>query len=290
MNLESEEKRKFAALEWDLTCAYKTIEYAIDPSTALHNHDGHEILLILSGKVNLYTEFGGIVLQRGDLVCIPELAFHRMELQSLNEYDRILINVKESVIANASSDTTYLGTCLKKNPSNILNMAHLSEKEIKIMTYYAKMLQDALKKKRYGDDLVADSFFKLIMVQLNSHFIENEVISHKEIMPKLVMRTFQYIDDHLTEEINLSTLEKELHYNGTYISRYFKKITGITLQQYIIAKKITLSCKLLQEGQAPCDVCFITGFNNYSNYSRTFSKQIGKSPKKYQMDYRNKII
>mgnify|MGYP004627192377 CR=1 FL=1 len=35
MNLESEEKRKFAALEWDLTCAYKTIEYAIDPSTAL---------------------------------------------------------------------------------------------------------------------------------------------------------------------------------------------------------------------------------------------------------------
>ncbi len=56
-------------------------------------------------------------------------------------------------------------------------------------------------------------------------------------MPKLVMRTFQYIDDHLTEEINLSTLEKELHYNGTYISRYFKKITGITLQQYIIAQK-----------------------------------------------------
>ncbi len=45
MNLESEEKRKYAALEWDLTCAYKTIEYAIDPSTALHNHDGHEIFV-----------------------------------------------------------------------------------------------------------------------------------------------------------------------------------------------------------------------------------------------------
>ena len=247
MGIAWEEGRKFTALESELSCEYKTIQHAIDPSMVLHNHDGHEILLVLSGKLNFFTEFGGVRLERGDLICIHELDFHRGELLTHDEYDRVLI-----------------------------------EKAVG----YAKALQEALKGKRPGDDLVADAFFKLIMVQLNSHFTQSAMMKHTEIMPKLVTETFQYIENHLWEEINLSRLEEELHYNGTYISRCFKRITGITLQQFIIAKKVTLSCKLLREGYAPCDVCYMTGFNNYSNYSRTFSKQMGKSPKKYQMDYR----
>lgn len=201
MGIAWEEGRKFTALESELSCEYKTIQHAIDPSMVLHNHDGHEILLVLSGKLNFYTEFGGVRLERGDLICIHELDFHRGELLTHDEYDRVLI-----------------------------------EKAVG----YAKALQEALKGKRPGDDLVADAFFKLIMVQLNSHFTQSATMKH----------------------------------------------TGITLQQFIIAKKVTLSCKLLREGYAPCDVCYMTGFNNYSNYSRTFSKQMGKSPKKYQMDYR----
>lgn len=278
--------KKFTALESDLVCEYKTIRNVIDPSTVLHNHDGHEILLVLAGKLNFYTEFGGVRLERGDLICIHELDFHRGELLTQNVYDRILINVKESVLKKTSSDKTDLKSCLRRNSYSPLNVAHLSEEEIEFIIQYAKALQEALKGKRPGDELVADAFFKLIMVQLNSHFVKNEMMQHAEIMPELVTKTFQYIESHLEEEITLGKLEEELHYSGTYISRCFKKITGITLQQFIIAKKVTLSCKLLREGHAPCDACYMTGFNNYSNYSRTFSKQVGKSPKKYQMDYR----
>ena len=286
MGIEWKAGRKFTALESDLVCEYKTIQQVIDPSMVLHNHDGHEILLVLSGKLNFYTEFGGVRMERGDLICIHELDFHRGDLLTPDIYDRILINVKEPVLERASSERTDLGTCLQRNPAAPLNMAHLSEEEIELITRYARALQEALKGKRPGDDLVADALFKLIMVQLNSHFIQSAMMQHAEIMPALVTETFQYIENHLEEEITLSRLEEELHYNGTYISRCFKKITGITLQQFIIAKKVTLSCKLLREGYAPCDACFMTGFNNYSNYSRTFSKQMGKSPKKYQLDYR----
>ena len=72
--MEQRERRKFTALESDLVCEVKTIKQQIDTSMALHNHDGHEILLILSGKVNFYTEFGGVRLERGDLICIHELS------------------------------------------------------------------------------------------------------------------------------------------------------------------------------------------------------------------------
>ena len=133
---------------------------------------------------------------------------------------------------------------------------------------------------------MSDAFLKLIMVMIVRQFLKQGVPGRTNIVPWLVAETFSYIEDHLSEEITLKKLEEHVHHNGTYISRCFKQITGITLQQFIIAKKIMLSCRLLREGNAPCDVCYMTGFNNYSNYSRTFSKQMGISPKKYKIENR----
>lgn len=103
-------------------------------------------------------------------------------------------------------------------------------------------------------------------------------------MPQLVTDIFVYIEEHISEAISLKRLSQHLHYNETYISRHFKNITGISLQKYIIIKKITLAQKYLREGYSPCDACYMTGFNNYSNFSRTFSKQTSVSPKRYQLN------
>lgn len=284
--MEQVGRRKFTALETDVTCECKTINEPVDSSMDLHNHDGHEILLVLGGAINFYTEFGGIRLERGDLICIHELEFHRGALLTREQYDRIVINVKSSVLRSVSSEQTDLETCFQRSTNNSLNVTRLSEEEMTQVENYAKSLQKSLYGKGIGDELLADAFLKLIMVIVNRHFINQQIGQHEEIMSELVVETFDYIEKHLTEKITLKKLEEHVHHNGTYISRCFKRITGITLQQFIIAKKISLSCKLLRDGHSPIDVCYMTGFNNYSNYSRTFSKQTGMSPKKYQMENR----
>ena len=58
------------------------------------------------------------------------------------------------------------------------------------------------------------------------------------------------------------------------------------IQQYIIEKRLTQAKKLLRMGKPPIDVCFLCGFNNYSNFSRTFSKHLKLSPKQYQISAR----
>ena len=278
--------RKFTALESDILCECKTITEPIDPSKDIHNHDGHEILLVLDGSMNLYTEFGGIKLQHGNLICIHEFDFHRGELITKEKYDRIVINVKGLVLKQISSQMTDLESCFQKHPSIPLNVIQLTKEEISTFESCARSLQQSLSGKNMGDDLLIDAYLKQIMVMVNRHFLSHEIPVHTEIMPSLVVETFKYIENHLSEEITLKKLEDHIHHNGTYISRCFKKITGISLQQFIITKKIAVSCKLLREGHLPCDVCYMTGFNNYSNYSRTFSKYIGLSPKQYQMEHR----
>lgn len=284
--MEQEARKKFTALEAEILCECKTITAPLDYSMDLHNHDGYEVLLVLRGIVNLYTEFGGSRLERGDLICMDELSFHRVEVITRGIYDRIVVNVKRHVLEAASSRQTDLQTCFRRSHLSNVNVIHLSEEEIWQLDLYAHSLQTSLLGKMPGDEILTDACLKQIMVTVNRHFLEQDIHPRTEIMPGLVMETFKYIENHLAEEITLKNLEESLHYNGTYISRCFKRIAGISLQSFIIAKKIMLSCKLLREGISPCDVCDMTGFNSYSNFSRTFSKQVGMSPKKYQMENR----
>lgn len=284
--MEQEARKKFTALEAEILCECKTITAPLDYSMDLHNHDGYEVLLVLRGIVNLYTEFGGSRLERGDLICMDELSFHRVEVITRGIYDRIVVNVKRHVLEAASSRQTDLQTCFRRSHLSNVNVIHLSEEEIWQLDLYAHSLQTSLLGKMPGDEILTDACLKQIMVTVNRHFLEQDIHPRTEIMPGLVMEPFKYIENHLAEEITLKNLEESLHYNGTYISRCFKRIAGISLQSFIIAKKIMLSCKLLREGMSPCDVCDMTGFNSYSNFSRTFSKQVGMSPKKYQMENR----
>lgn len=278
--------KKFAALDADVLCQCKTITQPLGFTPYFHNHDGCEILLILGGMLDFYTESGGARLERGDLVCINEYDFHRADVVTKGQYDRIVINVRHNHLARISTSRTDFTACFQPNPLNPIKMTHLSEDKITELSGYAQALEESLAQEKIGDELVADAFLKLIMVMIVRQFLKQGVPGRTNIVPWLVAETFSYIEDHLSEEITLKKLEEHVHHNGTYISRCFKQITGITLQQFIIAKKIMLSCRLLREGNAPCDVCYMTGFNNYSNYSRTFSKQMGISPKKYQIENR----
>ncbi len=255
-------KKKFTALDAEIQCECKTITDVVDYSMDMHNHDGYEVLLVLGGIVNLYTEYGGNRLKRGDLVCIDELDFHRVEVITKGIYDRIVVNVKRYVLEGASSGQTNLLTCFRRNSRSPLNVIHLSEEEMMRLDVYARSLQESLLRRQPGDEILSDAYLKQIMVTVNRHFLDQDILPRAQIMPGLVMETFNYIENHLTEEITLKCLEENLHYNGTYISRRFKRITGISLQNFIIAKKVMLSCKLLREGVSPCNACEMTGFNS----------------------------
>lgn len=168
---------------------------------------------------------------------MDELDFHRVEVITRGLYDRIVINIKRSVLEAASSEQTDLQKCFQRDFHGTVNITHLSEEETQQMDNYARSLQTSLLGRKQGDEILADAFLKLIMVMVNRHFGGQDTLKHVEIMPGLVMETFNYIEEHLTEEITLKSLEENLHYNGTYISRRFKRITGISLQSFIIAKK-----------------------------------------------------
>ena len=119
------------------------------------------------------------------------------------------------------------------------------------------------------------------MVYTNRLYRELEVIHYDNIMPEIVLKTMQYIETNLTDELSLAALSSAIGYSPKYISSQFKRNTGLSLREYIFDKRIEHSKKLLMKGKSVSEASLMSGFNDYSNFIRSFTKKTGTSPGHY---------
>ena len=82
-------------------------------------------------------------------------------------------------------------------------------------------------------------------------------------------------------EISIEDLANNFYLSSSYICRIFKSATGTTINKYITARRISIAKSLLSDGESVNVVCEKCGFNDYSNFLKTFKRTVGISPKKY---------
>ena len=107
--------------------------------------------------------------------------------------------------------------------------------------------------------------------------------STKENMdPELSTRLLSYINDNFNENINLSTVAKELGYNESYLSRYFKSCFRIGFNRYLATVRLKNALMLMSEKKYTTAYCAMeVGFNSMRTFYRAFQKEFGCTPKEY---------
>lgn len=266
------------SLKQNILCEHRSI---FGYWNIFHNHDGYEIFLLLRGDLNLYVEQAGAQVERGNVVLIKPYDFHRRYIVKGDSYERIVINIKDTYMEKLCSDQTNLAACFYNKPADKVNILKLNEQQILDFMLSAQRLSQELESDEYGSGIMVDTYIKQILVMINRISNNTNYVGINNIMPSLVSNTIAYIEQNITNGITLNALSEHFHHNGTYISRTFKKTTGISLNKYIVQKRINMSQKYMCAGYRPYDACYLSGFNDYSNFSRTFKKQTGLSPKEF---------
>lgn len=118
---------------------------------------------------------------------------------------------------------------------------------------------------------------------LISRAIQYEKYIHKT--DSVVEQIRQYIDLHYKEEPR-DSLGEIVYLNTDYMSRIFKKETGVSISSYILQKRVEEAKKLLAQSNLPINtVSIYVGYSNFSYFTKMFKENTGYSP----LDYRRKF-
>lgn len=93
----------------------------------------------------------------------------------------------------------------------------------------------------------------------------------------------KFVRDNLKEDLSLTWIARQLHYNPSYISRLFKQLSGKNLSEYILEEKISYARRRLEEGEETVQaIARETGFESSQYFSVVFRKYTGMSPGEYR--------
>ena len=107
----------------------------------------------------------------------------------------------------------------------------------------------------------------------------------KKIQSRPVAKCIDYIYDHLHTRITVTDLAKLTNLNPNYLSRIFKKETGVTISSYIRSQKlITAQNMLLYSDYSPAEIAQILAFPSQSYFTEIFHKIVGITPLKYRSE------
>ncbi len=99
----------------------------------------------------------------------------------------------------------------------------------------------------------------------------------------LINNVIDHIEDNITSALTLKSVSEQFHFSAYHFARLFKVITGISVKQYILGRKLAVACDtLVQKHRSVTDTAFEFGFEYPEVFSRTFKKQLGVSPTAYK--------
>ncbi|MCP3028588.1 response regulator transcription factor [Halobacillus sp. A5] len=148
----------------------------------------------------------------------------------------------------------------------------VDELEMKKYEYFAEINEAA-----YAKDAVA----------IFHTFIEDVkrivLVEDNKSCPADMKRLLQYIEEHYTEPLSLTTLSETFHFNPSYLSSYFSTHLNIGFSDYLNQVRIVKAKYILETSQASVSmVSEMVGYSDPSYFCKVFKRMEGSSPGNYR--------
>ena len=117
---------------------------------------------------------------------------------------------------------------------------------------------------------------------------ENGIVNGRE---QLYNDIIDYVNSFINEDLKVTNIARHFGYNDKYLSRYFKKISGVSLKHYILSQKIERANFLLTDTNLTVgDISDSLGFSDYHNFIRAYKSITSMTPSEYRNIYARRIV
>ncbi|AVK47471.1 AraC family transcriptional regulator [Clostridium sp. MF28] len=242
-----------------------------------HFHDYYVIGFIENGKRYLSCKNKQYIIETGDLIVFNPGDIHTCEQIDDRTLDYRCINIKKDVMKKITFEITG-----KEYLPNFMEFVLFRNELTSSLKELHLMIMEEEK------DLKKEELFLFIIEQLIREYsnpVSEMTIQEASAEIKTVC---DYLENNYMENITLNQLSNLTGLSKYYLLHSFTKQKGISPYNYLQTIRIGKAKKMLEQGVAPIDVAFKTGFTDQSHFTNFFKKLIGLTPKQYMNIFINR--
>ena len=240
----------------------KNHSYEID----LHTHKNLEIYINLSGDISFLVENRLYPMTRGDIIIARPGELHHCvyKSDSLHRFFWLLIDIDNPIL-----------DFFKNNNANFISPSKEIREEI-IDCCFNLVKENSSLETTY----MYFRFMSLIKESINSNSEKDNNI------PQDLKNILNYIDSHLSENLQIKSISKALYLSNSTIERRFSEYLNIKPTEFIRKRKMVLAVEQLRNGETVLNTALSCGYTDNSHFIKLFKEYYGITPYKFKKTFR----
>ena len=224
-----------------------------------HFHENVEVYYLQDGVACLSASGHTYRLTAGDLIIIPPNVYHKMWYES-KTHSRMLLNCT----------ATFVPKSVYTKLNNIIYIGKNSE----LSRYLDRLFNKIKQTVDCPDEFQEDTLHCLTMDLFLSAIKSNDNFLTPYVSNEYVSQAISYIQNNFRNKITLAETAAHCTVSPEYLSRIFRKETGMTFKEYLKFCRLKTAHSILTRGttMSVSEVAFSCGFND-SNYFSSLYKQ-----------------
>lgn len=241
-----------------------------------HTQIANEITYIVSGNANILCGTEQYFCKSGDVIFNPKGTSH--EIDSADGKSLRYYYISFEIADKSNNCEKALDKFFSKDS------AGMGEADRGIPQTFHDIFFNLYGKDEFSKIIVADSLRKLLIYTMrsltgcaNSVYFPDLRFGKKHTVSQIC----SFIDSCAEDIAALKKLPEIFGYSYSYISSFFSKSMGISLQEYFLMSRHKHECKLLCDGYSVTAVAEQMGYSSIHVFSKAFSAREGISPRAY---------
>lgn len=251
-----------------------------------HAHDFIELVYVVSGSAEHYHDDAERKVKPGDCFLIDIGSRHRY-CNDTDDFKLINCLFQPSFLSDSIKDDEMFKTLA----CNVFLTVEGADKPGSIFVesaaapgVHAVLAQmiDEMSQKKTGYLEVLQSLLKVVLIYLFRGLAPAS-------QPRIITDVLEYINVACDKKLNVETISESMFFSPAYISRIFKKYTGMNLSDYIRERRMESVAKKLAGSDASIDRIIIdAGYSDKKGFYEQFARFYGCTPGEFRRRNRNK--
>ncbi len=111
---------------------------------------------------------------------------------------------------------------------------------------------------------------------------ETIALDRKDKYVRIFREVDSYMNSHYAEMLSLEQMSELFGISPSYFSRLFRQYLGASFIDYLTTCRMRVAKQMIRTGMKITEVSELTGFSDYSYFSRVFRNSEGLSPREFQ--------